>query len=66
MNAYGWCYKVDGVESGLMADQYVFTGQEKSIEWFYAYARMEKNRWTAMCVPADHLPTQGERATARD
>lgn len=56
MNAYGWCYKVDGVESNLLADQYVLTGHEKTIDWFYAYARMENNRWTAMCVPADHVP----------
>jgi len=58
MNAYGWCYKVDGEISGLLADQYILTGQEKQIDWFYAYARLERDRWTSMCVPANHLPPQ--------
>lgn len=56
MNAYGWCYLVDGVESGLMADEFELTGNERSVKWFYAYARLRGNVWTAMCVPADHMP----------
>ena len=58
MNAYGWCYTVDGVESGLLADQYKLTGQESNITWFYAYAHMTKNKWVSMCTPADHFPQQ--------
>jgi hypothetical protein len=58
MNAYGWCYRVDGVLSNLLADQYVLTGQETLIEWFYAYAHLDKDQWTTMCTPADHEPTQ--------
>lgn len=56
MNAYGWCYLVDGIESGRMADEFVLTGRERSVKWFYAYAHMIGDVWTAMCVPADHLP----------
>lgn len=58
MNAYGWCYKVDGVAADLLANQYELTGNESTIEWFYAYARLEKNIWTSMCVPADHYPKE--------
>jgi hypothetical protein len=58
MNAYGWCYHVDGRESGLLAHQYALTGTERQIEWFYAYAHLDRNQWKAMCVPADHQPTQ--------
>lgn len=58
MNAYGWCYRVDGEISDLLADQYRLTGSERQIEWFYAYAHLEKNDWTSMCVPADHKPAQ--------
>jgi hypothetical protein len=58
MNAYGWCYQVDGEVSDLLADQYVLTGQESRIEWFYAYARLDRGQWTSMCVPADHEPAQ--------
>ncbi len=57
MNAYGWCYRVDGEVSDLLADEYALRGKEKSIAWFYAYARFEGGKWTAMCVPADHVPT---------
>jgi hypothetical protein len=59
MNAYGWCYRVDGVvPHGLMPDQYKLRGTEKSIEWFYAYAKFIKSDWASMCVPADHFPKQ--------
>lgn len=58
MNAYGWCYRVDGEISDLLADQYRLTGNERQIDWFYAYAHLEKNDWTSMCVPADHKPAQ--------
>lgn len=56
MNAYGWCYLVDGIESGRMADEFVLTGNERSVKWFYAYAHLVRDVWTEMCVPADHLP----------
>ena len=58
MNAYGWCYRVDGEISNLLAEQYRLTGSEQQIEWFYAYAHLERNDWTSMCVPADHKPAQ--------
>jgi hypothetical protein len=58
MNAYGWCYRVDGKVSDLLADQHLLTGQEQQIEWFYAYAYFEKDEWKSMCIPADHMPVQ--------
>lgn len=56
MNAYGWCYRVDGVSPDLMPNQYLLTGREAVIEWYYAYAHIDHDRWTSMCVPADHMP----------
>ena len=58
MNAYGWCYRIDGKVLDLLADQYMLTGQETRIEWFYAYAYFEKDQWKTMCIPADHKPEQ--------
>ncbi len=58
LNAYGWCYRVDGHASDLLANEYFFTGQETLIEWFYAYARFERTAWTAMCIPAKHVPVE--------
>lgn len=58
MNAYGWCYRVDGHASDLMADQFRITGRERVVEWFYAYAHLDRDVWKSMCVPADHFPPQ--------
>lgn len=58
MNAYGWCYRVDGQVPTFLAEQYQLTGHEISIEWFYAYAHLDRNNWKAMCVPADHVPVE--------
>ena len=61
MNAYGWCYSVDGKGSDLMSDQYRLTGAEKSLVWFYVAAEMRGGKWTSMCTPADHLPKPEDR-----
>jgi hypothetical protein len=58
MNAYGWCFKVDGVLGELPADQTKFTGTESRVEWFFGYAHLEKDQWTSMCAPADHIPSK--------
>ena len=58
MNAYGWCYRVDGKVIDLLAGQCLLTGNESSIEWYYAYAHLNRNDWTAMCVPANHQPVE--------
>ncbi len=58
MNAYGWCYRIDGKLPGIYANQYQLTGEETQIEWFYGYAHLEEKDWTSMCVPADHKPVQ--------
>lgn len=56
MNAYGWCYKIDGLAPDLMPDDYQLTGKETVIDWFFAYAHIDHNTWTSMCTPADHMP----------
>lgn len=56
MNAFGWCYQIDGDTSDRLAHEYALTGKEQAIEWYYAYAHLNRNEWTAMCVPADHRP----------
>lgn len=62
MNAYGWCYRVDGRSSDLLASEYVLTGKEARIDWYYAYAHLDKDTWTSMCEPADHEPAQENQA----
>ncbi len=54
--AYGWCYRVDGFEPAVMANQFRLTGRERLIEWWYAYAHYKDGRWLAMCEAADHDP----------
>jgi hypothetical protein len=57
MNAYGWCYRVDGHTTiNVRADEYLLTQKESLIEWYYAYAHLDKDQWKSMCVPAKHQP----------
>lgn len=59
VRVYGWCYRVDGkTPQDLAANQYLLTGNETRIEWFYGYAQGGSGGWKSMCVPADHPPTQ--------
>jgi hypothetical protein len=56
MNAYGWCYKVNGVTSDLLANQYKISEKDTLVEWYFSYAHLVKDSWTSMCTPADHKP----------
>lgn len=59
VRVYGWCYRVDGkTPQDLAANQYLLTGHEIRIEWFYGYAQGGSDGWESMCVPADHPPAQ--------
>ncbi len=58
MDAYGWCYRIDGKLSELLADKHKLRGDERLIEWFYAYAHFDKTQWTSMCIPAQHIPDE--------
>lgn len=49
---YGWCVHVDGVEPSLMPDKVILTNPKSKIVWFYAYAKVVRDQWTEMCVPA--------------
>ena len=51
IRAYGWCYSVDGIAPDLLADEYVLTGNEKNITWFYGYATQILGHWESQCVP---------------
>jgi hypothetical protein len=53
MRAYGWCYQVDGVEPGLMPDQYLLSGRETSVLWFLGFAEYSRGEWVSMCKPTD-------------
>jgi len=51
MNAYGWCYKVDGREPTLLpSEMFIKTGDEK-IHWFFAYSHYLNGKWLTMCTP---------------
>ena len=56
MNAYGWCYRINGTALYTLANQYQFTGREQVVEWFYAYSHLSGSDWSQMCTPATHVP----------
>lgn len=56
MRAYGWCFKVNGDESGLFANQAKIASVDDVIEWTFGYAHYLDGRWISMCTP-----TQGEQ-----
>jgi hypothetical protein len=50
---FGWCYSVDGVTpADTLPDEYILTGSEKSIVWYYGYALRVRGKWTRQCIPA--------------
>jgi len=51
MKAYGWCYKVDGIEPSVLPHKlFIKTGEEK-IHWFFAYSHYLNGNWITMCSP---------------
>lgn len=59
MNAYGWCYEVDGALSDLLAGDHPLTPEHGRLKWFFAYASYDSGKWTGFCLPADHRPIDG-------
>jgi hypothetical protein len=51
LRAYGWCYSVDGIAPDLLADEYVLTGSEKVIAWFFGFASRIGGNWETQCRP---------------
>lgn len=51
MNAYGWCYSVNGFEPGEFSDQVTIT-QEDDIIWWYGFAKYKDGNWITQCTPS--------------
>ena len=54
MFAYGWCYEVDGLISSSYASEYILTGNESVIKWFFGTSEFEVTEWLNFCIPS-HL-----------
>ena len=51
LRAYGWCYSVDGVTPELLADEYILSGTESKITWYFGYASRVLGHWVSQCQP---------------
>jgi hypothetical protein len=60
LNAFGWCYEIDGSPLSVLANEYYFTGHESVVKWFYAYSHLSGSVWSAACTPADHVPPSSD------
>ena len=54
MNAYGWCYRVDGVASDLMADEFYPPNDDETARSFRGPKRAisRKSRWLSLSTSA--------------
>lgn len=51
MNAYGWCYSINGLAPELMPDQ-VDVHENDEILWWYGYATYKNGAWITQCTPS--------------
>jgi hypothetical protein len=51
LRAYGWCYSVDGITPELLADEYILSGTESKITWYFGYASRVLGHWVSQCQP---------------
>lgn len=56
MWAYGWCYEVNGLQPGVMPDQFALKSNNDHIRWFYAFTEMKNGQWLTMCKPSHLRP----------
>ena len=53
MNAYGWCYELNGrLFEGTYPDEVFPASDQDEITWFYGYAHYFRGEWKTMCEPA--------------
>jgi len=58
MNAYGWCYSVNGFEHGQYPNEFKVTNQDH-ILWWYGFATYKAGNWITQCTPsADRRDSQ--------
>ncbi len=51
MNAYGWCYSVNGFSPEVYPDEYeVKQGDE--VKWWFGYAHYFEGQWLTQCSPS--------------
>jgi hypothetical protein len=55
MRAYGWCYQVDGIEPGVMPNEFYFSSKESHLRWVYGYSTYESGSWVGYCDLAHEL-----------
>ena len=51
MNAYGWCYSVNGFEPGTYPNEFSIK-QQDSILWWYGFAKYKGGKWITQCTPS--------------
>jgi hypothetical protein len=51
MNAYGWCYSVNGVSPELYPHEVSVKAGDK-IVWWFGYAQYVNGQWLTQCLPS--------------
>ncbi len=52
MNAYGWCFSINGKVPDKLAGQIKIKSTKDRILWFYAFSNYKDGKWTNYCVPS--------------
>lgn len=60
MRVFGWCYRVNGFEPAVMANQYMFENQSDELLWIYGYSTYENGQWVGYCDPAFEIVDESE------
>ncbi|MBC7531761.1 MAG: hypothetical protein H7318_09300 [Oligoflexus sp.] len=55
LRAYGWCYRINGIEPSLYANEVFLTSELDEIEWFFGFAHYKDGEWISMCEPTNRL-----------
>ena len=54
MRAYGWCYRLNGVEPDLFPDQVFVQSDADVIDWFFGFAHYKDGNWVTYCTPTQN------------
>ena len=55
MRAYGWCYRLNGVEPDLFPDQVFVQSDADVIYWFFGFAHYKDGKWVTYCTPTQTI-----------
>ena len=55
MRAYGWCYRLNGVEPDLFPDQVFVQSDADVIDWFFGFAHYKDGNWVTYCTPTQTI-----------